>query len=346
MRVLCLLLAGFFVCSGARAQQALDRIQWTKFEDQNELALTHQKAFTMDVPRGWPVDGGMARLSALQVGPYLRMLAPDGTAYIVIGNADTPSYVMPNKIHPKPGETYRPNNTGQVTEVGPYTAGAAYARQLGPKLLGSACSGLQFAAVKDRPDVRDRQIQQYGGQVPDANMGDHSAREDAGEAVWNCQHGSKPVEAHLVAVTHKTSAMCTIVDCVTSWNVDGVFGFIVTPGKAPQAEQAIVHMIDSLAYNPAWLQIQRGLTAAAVQQMNRNRQQMEETISRIQHRQEVFQQNFQAMDDTISGIHEYHDSDGTPYWLDNGKTQWKCGARIVGSTQDAPPGPGCTRLNR
>ena len=69
MRIYCAVFASLLLASAALAQQqaALDRIQWTKFEDQNELAITNQKAFTMDVPRGWPVDGGMARLSALQV---------------------------------------------------------------------------------------------------------------------------------------------------------------------------------------------------------------------------------------------------------------------------------------
>ncbi|HEY1756757.1 MAG TPA: hypothetical protein VGG72_15385 [Bryobacteraceae bacterium] len=333
-------------CAAVAQQSALERIQWIKFEDRNELALTNQKAFTMDVPRGWLVDGGMARLSALQVSPYVRMLAPDGGSYLVIGNPDTPSYVAPNKSHPRPGESYRPNGTGQVDEVEAYTAGSRYAQQIGPKLLGEACSGLTFASAKDRPDIREQQIKLFGGQIPDANMGDHSAREDAGEAVWTCQHGNKPAEAHLVVVTHKGSAMCTFVDCITSWGVDGMFGYIVPAGKAAGAEQAIQHMIASIAYNPAWLQVQRNLTAAEVAKMNQNWQQMQQTIAHIQRRQAAFQQNFQAMDDTISGYHEYHDSEGTPYLLDNTKNQWKCASKIVGTTNALSPGVGCSMLSR
>ena len=253
---------------------------------------------------------------------------------------------MPNKSRPRPGETFRPNNTGQLTEVEPYTPGIRYAQQLGPKLLGSACSGFGFVAGKDRPDIRDLQVRQYGGQVPDANMGDHSAREDAGEATWSCQHGNKPAEAHLVAVTRKSSAMCTFVDCIASWSVDGLFGYIVPAGKGAEAEQAILHMISSIAYNSAWLQAQRGLTASEVAKINRNWQQMEQTIAHIQRRQAAFQQNFQAMDDTVSGIHEYHDSEGTPFWLDNSKSQWKCGPKIVATVNDLSPGPGCSRLSR
>jgi hypothetical protein len=331
---------------GSAQQSALDRIEWIKFEDRNELAVTNQKAFTMDVPRGWPVDGGMARLSALQVAPYLRLLATDGTSYLVIGNPDTPSYLVPNKSHPRAGETFRPNNTGQLTQVEPYTTGTRYAQQVGPKLLGSASDDLRAAAGKDRPDIRDQQIRQYGGQVPDANMGDHSAREDAGEATWICRHGDKPAEAHLVVVTHKGSAMCTFVDCITSWSVDGLFGYIVPAGKGAEAEQAILHMISSIAYNPAWVQAQRNLTAAEVGKINRNWQQMEQTIAHIQRRQAAFQENFQAMDDTVSGIHEYHDSEGTPFWLDNTKNQWKCGPKIVGTASDLSPGVGCSRLSR
>ena len=348
MRIYCAVFASLLLASAALAQQqaALDRIQWTKFEDQNELAITNQKAFTMDVPRGWPVDGGMARLSALQVTPYVRMVAPDGTSYLVIGNPDTPSYLVPNKSRPRVGESFRPNDTGQVTEVEPYTNGSRFAQLVGPKLLGAACSDLKFVETKDRPDIRDEQIRQYGGQIPDANMGDHSAREDAGEAVWTCLHGNKPAEAHLIVVTHKGSGMCTFVDCITSWNVDGMFGYIVPTGKSAAAEQAILHMIHSITYNPAWLQVQRNLTTSEVSKINQNWQQMEQTIAHIQRRQAAFQENFQAMDDTVSGIHEYHDSDGTPFWLDNSKTQWKCGTKLVGTTNDVSPGAGCSRLAR
>jgi hypothetical protein len=347
MRIYRVIFATLLLGSVALAQQsALDHIQWIKFEDRNELAVTRQSAFTMDVPRDWHVDGGLARLSALQVTPYMRMLAPDGTSYLVIGNPDTPSYLVPNKSRPRAGESFRPNGTGQITEVEPYITGTRYAQQLGPKLLGAACSGSTFVAAKDRPDIRDQQIRQYGGQIPDANMGDHSAREDAGEATWTCQHGGKPAEAHLVVVTHKGSAMCTFVDCIASWGVDGMFGYIVPVGKAGEAEQAILHMINSITYNPAWLQIQRNLTAAEVGKINSNWQQMEQTIAHIQHRQAAFQQNFQAMDDVVSGIHEYHDSEGTPFWLDNSKTQWKCGPKIVGTTRDLSPAPDCSRLSR
>ena len=52
------------------------------------------------------------------------------------------------------------------------------------------------------------------------------------------------------------------------------------------------------------------------------------------------------MDDTVSGIHEYHDSEGTPFWLDDSKNQWKCGPKIVGTARDLSPAPGCSRLSR
>jgi len=73
---------------------------------------------------------------------------------------------------------------------------------------------------------------------------------------------------------------------------------------------------------------------------------MEQTIAHIQRRQAAFQQNFQAMDDVVSGIHEYHDSEGTPFWLDNSKNQWKCGPKIVGTARDLSPGADCSRLSR
>ena len=240
MRIHREVLATLLLSSAGLAQQyALDRIQWVKFEDRNELAVTNQKAFTMDVPRGWPVDGGMARLSALPGIPYLRMLASDGTSYIAGLKTRIRHHTQcrTNRIRKRAKPFVRitlakadcrSNRTRRASVMPGNIFGP-------PKLFGdSACSGLRFIAGKDRPDIRDLQIRQYGGQVPDANMGDHSARggEDAGEATWTCQHGNKPAgSASWFVVTHKSSAMCTFVDCITSGSVDGLFGYIVPAGK-------------------------------------------------------------------------------------------------------------------
>ena len=61
---------GSAVCSRTHP---MDEVRGSK-----RAARTNQSAFTLDVPHGWLVDGGLARLSALQGTAYMRMLAPDG----------------------------------------------------------------------------------------------------------------------------------------------------------------------------------------------------------------------------------------------------------------------------
>src|SRR5689334_8754058 len=61
-------------------------IEWTKFKDPSE------GAFTIEVPAGWEVVGGLKRRSVNQPHPLLGVLSPDHLTKIVFGDPEAIAY--------------------------------------------------------------------------------------------------------------------------------------------------------------------------------------------------------------------------------------------------------------
>lgn len=61
-------------------------VEWTKFRDPVE------GAFTLEVPAGWQVVGGIKRRSVNQPHPIVGMLSPDGLTKIVMGDPAAIAY--------------------------------------------------------------------------------------------------------------------------------------------------------------------------------------------------------------------------------------------------------------
>ncbi|HNG75784.1 MAG TPA: hypothetical protein PLY72_15050, partial [Candidatus Obscuribacter sp.] len=55
-----------------------------------------QQAFTVEVPAGWKVEGGLVRPRAIDARPWVKTYSPDGRIMAFIGDAKFPPYTMPN----------------------------------------------------------------------------------------------------------------------------------------------------------------------------------------------------------------------------------------------------------
>ena len=72
---------------------------WQRYEDPLE------KAFTLDVPSGWTIKGGMFRLGYSDHRAMVDMTSPDGKINIRLGDLAIPTYFLPNQFHHE-GEVY------------------------------------------------------------------------------------------------------------------------------------------------------------------------------------------------------------------------------------------------
>lgn len=72
--------------AGAPAPNPASKLEWTQFQDPSE------KAFTMDVPQGWTVKGGLFRMGYSDERPMVDMTSTDRTISIRFGDVSVPTY--------------------------------------------------------------------------------------------------------------------------------------------------------------------------------------------------------------------------------------------------------------
>jgi hypothetical protein len=107
--------------AGAPAKGLTD-VSWTTFTDPNE------NAFTVDVPRGWKVVGGVIRKIPLWPSAVVRVLSPDRRSLIALGDPDSVPYHAP-------------------------IGARDYVRQFTERAMSGACPGLSIVKVAELPDV-------------------------------------------------------------------------------------------------------------------------------------------------------------------------------------------------
>ena len=80
---------------------------FVKFED------PHEKAFTLEVPEGWTVKGGLFRLGFSDERPMVDMTSPDGKTNVRLGDVAVAPYFLPSPSYPNDGEPYDLGAQGQ-----------------------------------------------------------------------------------------------------------------------------------------------------------------------------------------------------------------------------------------
>jgi hypothetical protein len=150
-----------------------DNVLWTRFTDPNE------NAFSIDVPAGWKVQGGMVRRSALDVSAFLRALSPDGSAMILMGDPGPAAFRLPGYRLP-------------VRQPRPTFPASSSLNSMPRPRSRPLCTGPTFVSGANRPDIASGPFAQA---VP-------GSRYDAGEVNFSCTHNGQPTSAYWVAGTY------------------------------------------------------------------------------------------------------------------------------------------------
>lgn len=145
---------------GPEGASVLAEITWTSFTD------PYEQGFTVAVPRGWTVAGGVLRKSPLVPNAVLRLLAPDRATFIASGDPDNVDYNIP-------------------------VPAAELARRFAENVLGQFCPGLQVTGIADRPEI---------AQFAMSKSIDPNLRWSAAEATVTCRRGGSQLLGQALAV--------------------------------------------------------------------------------------------------------------------------------------------------
>jgi hypothetical protein len=326
-----LVFAAIFGVSGRTVfGQAAGPIAWIQFQDPME------KAFSLDVPKGWTVKGGMFRLGYSDERPMVDLRSPDGTTEIRLGDVAIPSYAVPNAYHPREGEVYDLGAQAQMI-VARYRTGPEFAVLYSHARIGSGCRNPQA-------DAEDA-----GFSMPEpATTGQDATQSSAGQIAYRCetQAGTRVVYAYTRTALYQTF-----------WQVPSIVSFIAPPDKAASVRAIAVHCAQSLKVSSAWVQYQKQMDAegyqyqqlrqqgrlqqlqAQVQQFEAQMQAMQNQVNAFERRQAAQGAQVQSFTNALNGITPTTDpltGEQRDVWTGPNANYWVNGQGVVVNSTNAP----------
>jgi hypothetical protein len=299
---------------------------WTEYQDPLE------QAFTLQVPQGWTVKGGMFRMGYSDHREMVDMKSPDGKVNIRLGDFTIPTYFLPNQFHHE-GEVYDLGAQAQGT-VARYRSGAEFAAKYGKGRFARLCQSLTMQASTLPPILK-------------LSSPAEASQASQGDATFAC--GDKT--AYVFAQTALMSGL---------WQVPSLVSYIVPAGQVNMVRDIVLHSSKSFQLSPAWIQKQnemdregfayqqwrqqkrREALSAQVQQFEATMQGMRNQVASFERGQAQRQSQFQQMDNVISGITPSVDPYGNVVNAYNGpkSREWINPATGEQRSSDLSPGPG------
>jgi hypothetical protein len=251
-------------------------LTWISFEDPFE------KAFTLEVPRGWTVRGGLFRLGFSDERPMVDLISADGRVKVRLGDLSIPVYTAPNQYHGREGEIYDLGAQARLV-VAKYRSGPEFAVLYSHVRFYQECRD----AAADAANV-DFTIPDY---IPSEGV---PARTSNGQIAYRCGSGEQVVYAF--ARTTSTGDI---------WSVPTLGSFLSPPDQVGLARSVLEHCAQTFKLSPEWIEHQKQLDAYALQyQRARQQQRMQELGQQVQQ----FEAKMQAMRDQVSAFERHQNA--------------------------------------
>jgi hypothetical protein len=267
--------AGCHASSGPAAASASPApaaatIKWVNYTDSAE------GAFSMDVPLGWQVTGGMYRFGYFDVRWAMIVRSLDGNVIIRIDDPGVPPYELPSVHSGAVGHLdNKPNQYQMVVEN--YEDASIYAPAYAKKLFTGVCTSLTPNTSAWTPNLPGPWQAVAGAKVTQASLG-YDCATSAGARVVN------------------VFARDSLPPGQGFWTVDPIISILATPAELQLAQSMTQHMIDSWQINPAWQQHQQQITQMGLNQIVQNFGQF------MQQMQAFDQQRQAAMNQQVAGF--------------------------------------------
>jgi hypothetical protein len=312
-------------------------IQWVRYTDSAE------GAFSMDVPVGWQVLGGMYRFGFFDVRWMMEARSLDGKVAIRIDDPNVPPYVLPGPHSGPAGHAaIRPHMFQMVVED--YQDARPYADTYARRRFSSVCTALTPRAADWTPTMPADWQAEAGARVTQASV------------AYGC---ASSAGSRLVAVFARSTLHAGGQGL---WQVDPIISIIATPEALARAEAMTQHMIDSWQVSPAWQQFQQRMTNMGLAQMTaqfnqflqqmqaydaQRRAAMNQQVSQFESRQNAQAQQVSDWGEILTGLTTVSDPQtGTQFQVFSGPhaNYWSNGNGVkVNSTLS--PGPDFYQLS-
>jgi hypothetical protein len=236
-------------------------LQWVAWRDPAEAA------FTVPVPRGWKVQGGLQRPNVLAWQPEIVVTSPDGAASVRMGDGRLELFAVPYALPLMGGLPPGTKPSFAGGEFSEYLPGARFlAEYYLPRRFGQV-AGLQGA------DLPDLARQAFSLQPPPAPM---QGRADAGTVRFELGPPGDRRIAQYVATTHLILPPPGIGGAAGNWYVGLLHGYVCRPEREALAQAVLAGMASGFRWDVNWyarqVQIDIGnakVTVAGIEELNR-----------------------------------------------------------------------------
>lgn len=261
--------------TAASGPQSDANVSWTRFQDPFE------KAFSVDVPHGWTVKGGLFRMGYSDPRPMVDLRSPNGQVSIRIGDVSVPVYTVPAQLHPREGESYDLGAQAQMV-VARYRTGPEFAVLYSQARFAKTCRNPQT----DLP-ASDFSVPDY---LP---MEQTPKQSSGGQVAYRCESS----DGARVAFAYTKTALFGDI-----WAVSSIASYFVPPGQVSAARNILRHVVQSMKINPEWLEYQKRMDAEGMQyQRARQQRRMADLQSQVQQ----FESKMRAMQSQVNAFERH-----------------------------------------
>lgn len=255
--------------SSTQAAKSAAGINWVHYNDSAE------GAFSIDVPYGWQVQGGMYRFGYFDVRWMIDVRSLDAKIIFRLDDPDVPPYALPGPHTGRDGDRYFKPQQFQMI-VSDFRDGKSYAELYAKHRFSSVCTKMTPRAPDWTPTM------------PPAWVGG-TDEHNAGVVSYDCATSDGP---RVVTVYVRN----TLFRQSNFWVVDPVISVIATPEGTPLAHSMIQHMIDSWRVNPQWNQYQQQMTQVGLNQIRAS-------FGQFMQQMQAFHQSFtESMNRQVAGF--------------------------------------------
>jgi hypothetical protein len=202
----------------------------TKYEVFNDPI---EDAFSLEVPAGWDIKGGLYRAGAIDTRPWVVAVAPDSSCRAFIGDGEICPYTLPTSTLNWTGFT--PGKAYNGTLVHDYIPARKFVEKYAREKLKTVLTDIEVVEETDHPDIAN------------AYNGGNATRSEAKSIKLTGMYGSIPAVAYFLA-----STKATVMNGAGMWWVTLIAGEICPAAYDKQGLEVIRHMLKTFAIKPEW----------------------------------------------------------------------------------------------
>ncbi|MGB7283225.1 MAG: hypothetical protein WBE13_13255 [Candidatus Acidiferrum sp.] len=301
-------------------RQAAASVQgWVTYQDPAE------KAFTVQVPKGWRVSGGVVRVGYSDRRFMMDLTSWDGEINIRIGDIVIPPFFVPDQSH-REGEIY-PLGAQAQPRVARYRSGEQFAELYGKARFARLCDRLMPEQSAGDPPQQPKELFEQKIMQVQQQPGAGAFQASTGQATFSCASALGPRTAVAYAQTHMVGSAIWIA---------GADSYLAPANEMALAQKILDRVENSIQFSPQWSQMDRQLDAEGLQYQRMRQQQRwavfnaqvaqaQQKMQNMQSQLDTFnrgwareQKQFQAFDNVINGVTPTVDEFGTERMVDTG----------------------------